>query len=150
MRKAKSKSGFSMMEVVIALAVITVVTLASLTTIMASISARVKIVNRSEAQNFAQNVWECFKVSDSVDSFEENVKFAEGVDLNDLDTENEKIGVYNYNVGNQFTVSITVDFTTSSIDNDKTVNIKIDVIDNKNEEIVSFDYDKYVSQEGGA
>ena len=136
-----------MMEVVIALAVITVVTLASLTTVMASISARVKIVNRSEAQNFAQNVWECFKVSENKDDFIENVKFVLNIDKEEESPfeESEADGktVYKYTSDkNNFTATITVDFATGEL------YIKID--DNKGEEIVSFDYDKYVSQEGGA
>lgn len=135
MRKAKSKSGFSMMEVVIALAVITVVTLASLTTVMASISARVKIVNRSEAQNFAQNVWECFKVSDNIAELETNVKFAEGEEVALTPNGTDEFGnsIYNYTSDkNNFTATITVDFESGEF--------YIDVIDNKDETIVSFSY----------
>ena len=42
---------------------------------------------------------------------------------------------------NNFTATITANFTDGNFD--------ISVIDNKGEKIVSFDYDKYVSQEGG-
>ena len=59
----RRKSGFSIMETVIALAVIVLVTAAALSVVMASISSRIKQSNYSEAQDFAHNILECFKAA---------------------------------------------------------------------------------------
>lgn len=132
------KRGFSIMEAVIALAVIVLVTAAALTVVLAAISARVKAVNKSEAQNFAYNVWECFKVSDDIGEFEANVKFAEGVKLDEPTPDASGNQVYTYtSEKNKFTAIITVDFISGEF--------YIYVENNKTEEIVSFDYIK----EGG-
>ena len=134
------KRGFSIMEAVIALAVIVLVTAAALTVVLAAISARVKAVNKSEAQNFAYNVWECFKVSDNIGDFETNVKFAEGEDVELKEQAPDASGnqVYTYtSEKNKFTAKITVDFISGEF--------YIYVENNKTEEIVSFDYIK----EGG-
>ncbi len=139
MNKTKRNSGFSIMETVIALAIIVIVTFAALTVVMSSISARVKQVNHSEAQDFAHNVLECFKASDDISELEANIKFAEGKDVT-LTSSGTDIYTYT-SEKNNFTATITANFTNGNFD--------ISVIDNKGNEIVSFDYDKYVSQEGG-
>ena len=66
--KSKRNSGFSMVEVIIALALIVLVSIASLTIALSSIATRVTIVNRTHAQNFADNVWECFKAAKDTNS----------------------------------------------------------------------------------
>ena len=74
-----------MVEVVIALALIVLVTIAALTIATSSIATRATIVNRTYAQNFADNVWECFKaakdtngVNSYTDEFWNLVYFATG------------------------------------------------------------------------
>lgn len=75
------KGGFSLMEAVVALTIIVLVSATALTVVLSSISAKVTQVGRSQAQNFAANAWECFKVSDTEEKFIENMHFAEGADL---------------------------------------------------------------------
>lgn len=57
------KKGFSLAETVIALAVIVVVSITALTIVMSSIKNKVNITTKLDAQNFAYNALECFKVS---------------------------------------------------------------------------------------
>lgn len=131
------KRGFSIMEAVIALAVIVLVTAAALTVVLAAISARVKAVNKSEAQNFAYNVWECFKVSDDIGDFENNVEFAcDGLNLRDyIAEENGNTASYSYDsTKNNFTATITANFADGKFN--------ITVKDNKGDDIISFPYEK--------
>ena len=60
MDKLKSKKGYSLVEVVIALSVIIVVSATALSVILYSITLRHAEINKAEAQNFAENVMECF------------------------------------------------------------------------------------------
>ena len=128
MNKTKRNSGFSIMETVIALAIILIVTMAALTVVMASISARVKQANYSEAQDLAHNMLECFKAAESNEDFESNVEFATGLVWSEEDTN------YTYNAENKFEAVIIADFTTDTFE--------ITVTDNKGEEIISFSYTK--------
>ena len=81
MSKRKFKNGYSLVEVVIALSVIVVISIAALSTVLSSVATKQAAINKTEAQNFAENAWECFKVSDDDEKFVSNVNFAEGVTL---------------------------------------------------------------------
>ncbi len=130
MNKTKRNSGFSIMETVIALAIIVIVTVAALSVVMASISARVKQANYSEAQDFAHNILECFKAADDTAKFEDYVKFAEGVELSQY-AENDG---YNYDAENKFSAKIMY------YNNFNEIFISIE--DTKGDEIISFSYVK--------
>ena len=101
MNKTTRNRGFSIMETVIALVVIVMVTAAALSITMAAISARVKMSNYSEAQDFAHNVLECFKAADDKEEFEYDVKVVAGYEL----TPGEP-STYTYSAGNKFTAYI--------------------------------------------
>lgn len=58
---AKNKKGFSLVEVAIALAIVVIVTVTALTIALNSITPKINNNNRSHAQNFAYNVWQCFQ-----------------------------------------------------------------------------------------
>ena len=73
--KTKRNGGFSMVEVIIALALIVLVTIAALTIATSSIATRVTLVNRTYAQNFADNVWECFKAAEDTATFWDLVEY---------------------------------------------------------------------------
>ena len=88
MNHTKRNRGFSIMETVIALVVIVLVTAAALSITMAAISARVKMSNYSEAQDFAHNVLECFKAADSNTEFENNMKEVAGYEYEDMSASN--------------------------------------------------------------
>ncbi len=68
--KCKNKGGFSLVEVVIALAIIVMVAGAGLSITLSSITTKVKAINRTHAQYFAENVLECFKAADDAEEFE--------------------------------------------------------------------------------
>ena len=128
MNKLKKNRGFSIAETAIALAIIAIVTAAALTVVMASISARVKATNISEAQDFAHNMLECFKAADNIDEFENNVRFAEGLEWPDDETN------YEYTADNKFSADIKANCDDG--------NFSITVVDTKGEEIISFEYTK--------
>ena len=90
MNQIKSKKGYSLVEVIIALSVIVVVSATALTVILYSISLRHAEIHKSEAQNFAENVLECFvtvandesvPMEQKSNEFERLVKFAEEAEL---------------------------------------------------------------------
>lgn len=79
--KKRKKSGFTIVEAVIALTVIVLVSATALTIVLLSVSAKVVAVDKSQAQNFASDAWECFKASGTEEEFIENMRFAEGAEL---------------------------------------------------------------------
>lgn len=129
MNHTKRNRGFSIMETVIALVVIVLVTAAALSITMAAISARVKMSNYSEAQDFAHNVLECFKAADGEDEFRLNVEFA-GYELSGA------ASTYTYKVENKFEAEIIAAF---DVDGDY---FHITVNDSNGTEIISFTYQK--------
>ena len=130
MNHIKRNRGFSIMETVIALVVIVLVTAAALSITMAAISARVKMSNYSEAQDFAHNVLECFKAADGEDEFRQNVEFAGYEDMSGA------ASTYTYDVENKFKAEITANFTTGKFEITVTEFEKIDKV------IIKFDYTK--------
>ena len=129
MNKTKKNSGFSIMETIIALAIIVLVTVAALTIVMGAISARVKVTSCSEAQDFAHNVLECFKASDDNTEFENNVGFAGYMDLSEIKPDEQY-----YFENNKFTAKIVA--------NCENGEFEIDIKSNKGEEIISFSYQR--------
>ena len=72
----KGKKGFSIVEVVLAMAIITIVSFTGVS-VLTSASGH---VNNARLQTFAvndvANLWECFVVSDTQQDFEEGMGFA--------------------------------------------------------------------------
>lgn len=64
---AKNKKGFSLVEVAIALAIVVIVSVTALTIALYSITPKVNNNNRSHAQTFAHNVWQCFQEANDAD-----------------------------------------------------------------------------------
>lgn len=89
-----NKKGFSLAETVIALAVIVVVSITALTIVMSSIKNKVNIATKLDAQNFAYNALECFKVSSDDDGFKTLVEEIVGQD-NLREVEDDSGGVEN-------------------------------------------------------
>lgn len=108
-----------MVEVVIALALIVLVTIAALTIATSSIATRATIVNRTYAQNFADNVWECFKAAKDTngansytDEFWNLVYFATGTAEGDFIVEDS---TYEYkSEQHNFKIKITLTETEES------------------------------------
>ena len=142
----KRNGGFSIMEAVIALAVIVIVTVSALSIATSSLVAKTKLINRSQAQSFAQDVWECFKVSDDKDEFDANLIFAiDAIDaINTIDAidaidktlvYDSKSNSYRYN-SKRFDAKIKIDNSFSEL--------TVTVLDKNGKEIISLNYDKYV------
>ena len=134
----RKKNGFSIAEVVIALSIIVIVSIASLSIISSSASARKNAVNKTEAQNFAENLLECFKVSDSLENFCDYVNFAEGAELVNGETDENGFTVYAYeSEKNKFQSQIKVKF--SDVERSE---FAIQISDSEGESIISFSYRK--------
>ena len=95
----RNRSGFSLVEVVIALSVIVIVSITSISIVLSSVSSRTAATNKAYAQNFADNLWECFKASDSQEEFLACVLVAEGEDLSTPDDVNFAIKIYGWASG---------------------------------------------------
>lgn len=131
----KQKGGFSMMEAVIAMAIVVLVTASALTVLTYSTSSRVKSIDKHKAINASYNIIECFKVS-TAETFEENFSFAENEEL-----------VLTPNGDNQYSLSINNFDVAVEIDNDFS-KIQVTVTDDS-KKIVELNYSKYVPDKGG-
>ena len=127
------KGGFTMVEVVIALAVVVIVSVTAIAIVSSSITAGIVSENKTRAQNFAESAWEAFKVSANNEDFEKNLEFAEGVDVT-YSSENDK---YTYTSDKyKFTATITVNFTASP------KQFEVVAVDNDGDEIIKLSYEK--------
>jgi Tfp pilus assembly protein PilV len=133
MAKIRSKRGFTIAEVIIALTIIVIVSISSLSVIASAVSANVVSETNIKAQYFAESAWECFKVSENDAEFENNMKFAEGVDL----VKNGESGPYEYSPENgKFKAVIEVAF------GDEKDTFHVTVTDSDGETIVELTYEK--------
>ena len=149
--KRKNKGGFSLVEVVIALAIIVMVMGAGLSITLSSITTKVKAINRTHAQNFAENVLECFKAADNTEEFERLLPVID----NDNDQHrnpyhDERDGtqyyIYTHTSANyQFIAEVAVRYA----DGERPI-LKVNVTGEDGTDIISFDYTKgaIVASEG--
>jgi len=82
-RNLKSRRGFSIAEVIIALVVIVIVMISALSIMLSSLSMRTKNLHRTEVQDFADAVKESFVVAEDDADFRATVLFATGVTLSE-------------------------------------------------------------------
>ena len=85
----KHKRGFTLAETVLALAVISITSVGTLSLILASQRATPSAAQKQQAQLFATDIVHCFRVSDtdtSLESFKSNVEFALGKEIADINT----------------------------------------------------------------
>lgn len=134
----RRKRGYSLVEVVIALTVIVTVSITALTIVLSSVATKQTAIHKTETQNFAQSVWECFKVSDNEAEFISNVDFAEGVILSDGTVDEDGYTVYTIDSEeNKFTAIIKVRYSET-----ERSDLSVDVLDKDGDSIVSFTYQK--------
>ena len=137
--KRKNKGGFSLVEVVIALAIIVMVMGAGLSITLSSITTKVKAINRTHAQYFADNVLECFKEADTKDEFHDLLGVVDNP--NDIHEERDDTTYYTFihrSGSYQFVAEISVRYA----DGERPL-LKVNVTDGEDgEEIISFDYTK--------
>ena len=138
MDKRQRENGFSIVEVVLALAIIVTVTITALSLVISFVSATENLIHVTQAQSFADNVWESFKAAENENEFLTLVSFAEGVALTDGATDASGNAVYTHHcVENRFTAKITVSFP-----EDTQAILTITVTDKNGDNIISFSYRK--------
>lgn len=128
----KRKGGFSIMEAVVAMAIVVLVTASALTIATFSTSSRVKSIDKNKAINCAYNIIECFKVSTDAEAFQDNFSFAENGKFTLTPKGSNK---YSLSI-NSFHVAVETD--------DDFSEIYVTVTDDTGKEIVYLDYSKYV------
>lgn len=128
-----NKKGFSLAESVIALSVVTIVSICAITIVISSITSKAKTVQKLNSQNFAYNVVECFKVSSDQTDFENNLKLIIDSLPTKQDLESNSIYSFILEKTNYSTV------ITYSNDNKK---LTINITNDKNETIISLEYNK--------
>ena len=137
----KKKKGFSLVEVAIALAIITIVTVTALTIALNSITPKINNNNRSHAQNFANNVWQCFQEAESNDDVFKLLSFS--YDLNEENmtataTDGEGYKTYTYtSAEHKYTATIKMRHPVGA-----RPDMEITVVDGKDKEIIHFTYTK--------
>jgi len=114
-----------MAEVIIAIAVIGIISLAAVSLFTSSINSTKRAMDKAEAQNVLESVVECYRVSESGENFDNSFNSALAFTL-DLDSADYK-------------ENITKDDTTVSISLEGTL-LKVSVT--VGEQTVSADYDK--------
>ena len=80
------KRGFTLAETVLALAVISVTSIATLSLILSAQRATLSATQKQQAQLFAADIVNCFRVSNSYSDFETNLEFALGKEISDITT----------------------------------------------------------------
>ncbi len=95
----KHKRGFTLAETVLALAVISIASVGTLSLILASQRATMSAAQKQQAQLFATDIVHCFRVSDNYADFEDNLEFALG----------KQISENKIKLGNDMTASIEID-----------------------------------------
>ena len=147
MDKLKSKKGYSLVEVVIALSVIIVVSATALTVILYSITLRHAEINKSEAQNFAENVVECFKAANQNGltaeakkaEFFRLVEFAEGATFEQADPHFP--GIYTYtSETKKFIVGINISYSDFDENFNNAADLTVEVIDKKGSRLTQIEY----------
>lgn len=119
MSKKRNRQGFSIVEVAIALSVIVIISISALSIVLSSITTKSAVINKTEAQNFANNVWESFKAAETEEEFLSLVTFAEGITLTLPESEPGEIGSPDYIYSSEekdFTVEIWVTFPAPEIE----------------------------------
>ncbi len=131
----KKKKGFSLVEVAIALAIVVIVTVTALTIVLNSVAPKINNNNRSHAQNFAHNAWQCFQKADNNDEVFSLLAFS--YDLSDMrvrDPDENGYQTYIYrSEEHKYTAEITLLFPTSG--GRPTMTLRI--VNEKGEEIIS-------------
>lgn len=137
--KQKKKAGFSMTEVVIAMAVVVIVSIAAATAISGAVNIKGNTVRQTAAQNFAANALECYKAVTSDgdpttanSNYEAYLEFLTGAEITGRDNGQ---GTYFYTYEeNDWRATIRIHY--------KDGRFHIDIQGKNDTNIISFDYRK--------
>ncbi len=135
---SKRKSGFTIVELVIALAIIVAVSFTALSVALSSVAAKRNAINKTEARSFANDTWECFKASESEEEFLSNVEFSTSAELGEGQTDDDGYTIYAYqSEENIFSATVRVKFSESARSE-----FAVEVTDKDGDNIISFSYKK--------
>lgn len=115
MRKTLNRRAFSIMEAVIAIFVVTIVSLSAVTVATSSLGAKAKSTRITMAQGFARDAWECFKAAEDQTQFLELMAFADSAAHQNTETVDGKTVSTFANEKHHFTATITVTPTASAL-----------------------------------
>ena len=113
-KKMRSKRAFTLVEVVVAMAVIVLITAATIGLIASNTKAQIKIANDIYAANITENAIECFKYA-GADGFEFKSVFFGKVLGYDEENYPQEEGEYNFE-SNGVTVTITINGDTITVE----------------------------------
>ena len=82
--KKLNKRGFTLAESVLALAVIAITSVGVLSLVLSSHRATTAAAQKQQAQLYAADIINCYRVSTDNTTFEENVEFALGKEITDM------------------------------------------------------------------
>ena len=146
---AKNKKGFSLVEVAIALAIIVIVSVTALTIALYSVTPKVNNNNRSHAQTFAHNVWQCFQEANDADEVFTLLSLSYDLNTSNMTrSEPDENGYITYTYTSKehkYTAQIKLLFSTpeNSVERPK-MKLVISTSE-KGEEIIAFEYERGVS-----
>ena len=105
--KKLNKRGFTLAESVLALAIISIVSVGTLSLILSAQNSTVSAAQKQQAQLYAADIIACYRVSDSDADFNENVTFAIGKEIIDNKiTLNDGLTAYITKEGTTLTVAV--------------------------------------------
>ena len=110
MSKVNSRKGFTIAELVVAMAIILIVSATAIATINTQNTVHLRTMQTVEATNMAENAIECFRYADSVDEFEAAYKVTLNVDNIDFtETKDEVMKTYTHTFEkNGMTITIEI------------------------------------------
>lgn len=106
-RRVLNQKGFSLIETVIAMAIIIIVTVSALTMVTSSLNITKKEIYTSKAQYFAADSLEAFRIAEDAAQFEETIAFAGGYSYFDVD---ENLYIY-YLENSGYTAEISLAYS---------------------------------------
>lgn len=77
-KRILNKKGMTMVEVIIAMAVVMLVTITALSIITSSTHTTQSALHKSQAQHFAEDAFACFRACETADQFADAMAFAGG------------------------------------------------------------------------
>ena len=105
--KKLNKRGFTLAESVLALAIIAIVSVGTLSLILSAQNSTISAAKKQQAQLYAADIIACYRVSDSDADFNENVAFAIGKEIIDNKiTLNDGLTAYITKEGTTLTVAV--------------------------------------------
>ena len=106
--KKLNKRGFTLAESVLALAIIAIVSVGTLSLILSAQNSTISAAQKQQAQLYAADIIACYRVSTSDEDFNKNVNFAIGKEIADDNTItlNDGLTAYITKEGTTLTVAV--------------------------------------------